>query len=53
MKTICALIVLSTLVSAGPDRPGRILYRDGALEPALAEAKTDGRIVLIVVAWDG
>ncbi len=53
MRSICALILLVALASAGPEGPGRIRYRDGALDPALAEAKASGRIVLIVVAWDG
>lgn len=53
MKSIWTLVLLVTLASAGPEGPGRIRYRDGAIEPALAEAKASGRIVLIVVAWDG
>ena len=50
MRTTCVITLLAVLASADP---GLIHYRDGGLGAALAEAKAEGRLVLVVLAMDG
>jgi hypothetical protein len=50
MRIFCTLALFCALAAADPTR---IRYRDGGLDAALAEAKSGGRLVLVVLAMDG
>ncbi len=52
MRGTFALLLLTALAAGAPES-GRIRYRAGAFEVAVAEAKKDGRLALAVLAWDG
>lgn len=53
MRTLCTIAMLTTLASAVPDGAGRVRYRESGLDAALAEAKSTGRLVLVMLAMDG
>jgi hypothetical protein len=50
MKSICTLALFAALASA---EPPRIRYRESGLDAALAEAKSNARLVLVVLWMDG
>jgi len=52
MRSTCTLLLFAALAAGAPES-GRIRYRAGAFDVALAEAKKDGRLALAVFAWDG